>query len=116
MITHAGKKDLVDAHTSKTKRSFADIQQKVLHDPVAGGMGHPLQACFSNPSVRRSSCRRFELWDPKPEPHSPRAGVTPAGANTKSLPFIDFEQCRLGLAKKDLKPSLNAEENMYTDT
>ncbi|KAL0029291.1 hypothetical protein WJX79_008471 [Trebouxia sp. C0005] len=133
-----GKKDLVDAHTSKTKRSFADIQQKVLHDPVAGGMGHPLQrlmchqiasgvhcvnwlgvraqprnthrraqslggaaaghACFSNPSVRRyagSSCRRFELWDPKPEPHSPRAGVTPAGANTKSLPFIDFEQCRL---------------------
>lgn len=43
MITHAGKKDLVDAHTSKTKRSFADIQQKVLHDPVAGGMGHPLQ-------------------------------------------------------------------------
>jgi len=37
------KKGLVDAQTSKTKRSFADIQQNVLRDFVAGSKAHPLQ-------------------------------------------------------------------------
>lgn len=37
------KRGLVDAQTSKTKRSFADIQQNVLHDSVAGSKAHPLQ-------------------------------------------------------------------------
>ena len=37
------KRGLVDAQTSKTKRSFADIQQNVLRDSAAGSMGHPLQ-------------------------------------------------------------------------
>jgi len=33
---------LVDVQTSKTKRIFADIQQKVLHDTTAGSMANPL--------------------------------------------------------------------------
>ena len=37
------KRDLVDAQTSKTKRSFADIQQNVLRDFVAGSKAHPFQ-------------------------------------------------------------------------
>ncbi|KAL0042054.1 hypothetical protein WJX77_001817 [Trebouxia sp. C0004] len=36
------KKGLVDVQTSKTKRTFADIQQKVLHDTTAGSMANPL--------------------------------------------------------------------------
>lgn len=37
------KRGLVDAQTSKTKRSFADIQQNVLDHFVAGSKAHPLQ-------------------------------------------------------------------------
>ncbi|DBB04941.1 TPA: hypothetical protein ACH3X3_010222 [Trebouxia sp. C0006] len=37
-----GKKGLVDVQTSKTKRTFADIQDKVLHDATAGSMANPL--------------------------------------------------------------------------
>ncbi|KAL0040310.1 hypothetical protein WJX77_003104 [Trebouxia sp. C0004] len=37
-----GKKGLVDGQTSKTKRTFANIQQKVLHDTTAGSMTSPL--------------------------------------------------------------------------
>lgn len=36
------KKSLVDAQTSKTKRTFMDIQQKVLHDGTAGSKANPL--------------------------------------------------------------------------
>ncbi|KAL0044013.1 hypothetical protein WJX82_002191 [Trebouxia sp. C0006] len=36
------KKGLVDVQTSKTKRLFADIQQKILHDTAAGSMANPL--------------------------------------------------------------------------
>ncbi|KAL0054707.1 hypothetical protein WJX82_001265 [Trebouxia sp. C0006] len=36
------KKGLVDVQTSKTKRIFADIQQKVLHDTTAGSTSNPL--------------------------------------------------------------------------
>jgi len=32
----------VDAQTSKTKRTFADIQHKVLHDTTAGSKANPL--------------------------------------------------------------------------
>ena len=35
-------KGLVDVQTRKTKRTFADIQQKVLHDTTAGSMASPL--------------------------------------------------------------------------
>ena len=37
------KRSLVDAHTSKTKLSFADMQQNVLHDFEAGSKAHHLQ-------------------------------------------------------------------------
>ncbi|KAA6429844.1 MAG: hypothetical protein FRX49_00276 [Trebouxia sp. A1-2] len=37
------KRGLVDAQTSKTKRTFAHIQQNVLHNFVAGSMDQPLQ-------------------------------------------------------------------------
>lgn len=37
------KKGLVDVQTSKTKRTFADIQDKVLHDATAGSMANPLR-------------------------------------------------------------------------
>jgi len=32
----------VDAQSSKTKRTFADIQHKVLHDTTAGSKANPL--------------------------------------------------------------------------
>ena len=32
----------MDAQTSKTKRTFADIQHKVLHDTSAGSKANPL--------------------------------------------------------------------------
>lgn len=45
-LSHVGtcrKRGLVDAQTSKTKRTFAHIQQNVLHNFVAGSMDQPLQ-------------------------------------------------------------------------
>lgn len=36
------KKSLVDAQTSKTKRTFTDLQQQVLHDDTAGSQATPL--------------------------------------------------------------------------
>jgi len=41
-IVMNSKKGLVDVQTSKTKRTFADIQQKILHDTTAGSMANPL--------------------------------------------------------------------------
>ncbi|KAA6426318.1 MAG: hypothetical protein FRX49_03429 [Trebouxia sp. A1-2] len=38
-----GKKGLVDVQSSKTKRTLADIQDKVLHDATAGSMANPLR-------------------------------------------------------------------------
>ena len=37
------KKSLVDSQTGKTKRRFADVQQDVLHDGLAGSKTRPLQ-------------------------------------------------------------------------
>ncbi len=45
-LWHGGscsKKGLVDVQTSKTKRTFADIQQEVLHDTSVGSMANPLR-------------------------------------------------------------------------
>jgi hypothetical protein len=39
---------LVDVQTSKTKRTFADIQDKVLHDATAGSMANPLRISGSS--------------------------------------------------------------------
>lgn len=36
-------KGLVDVQTSKTNRTFADIQQEVLHDASAGSKANPLR-------------------------------------------------------------------------
>ena len=33
----------MDVHTSKTKRTFAEIQEKVLRDATAGSMANPLR-------------------------------------------------------------------------
>ncbi|KAL3155882.1 hypothetical protein ABBQ32_012882 [Trebouxia sp. C0010 RCD-2024] len=38
-----GKKGLVDVQTSKTKRTFAELQEKVLRDATAGSMANPLR-------------------------------------------------------------------------
>lgn len=38
----SSKKSLVDAKTSKTKMTFADIQQPVFHDHTAGRKANPL--------------------------------------------------------------------------
>ena len=32
----------MDVHTSKTKRTFAELQEKVLRDATAGSMANPL--------------------------------------------------------------------------
>ena len=37
------KRGLVDSRSGKTKRRFADIQQDVLHDGLAGSKTRPLQ-------------------------------------------------------------------------
>ncbi|KAL3148638.1 hypothetical protein ABBQ38_014061 [Trebouxia sp. C0009 RCD-2024] len=37
-----GKKGLVDVQTSKTKRTVAELQEKVLRDATAGSMANPL--------------------------------------------------------------------------
>ena len=37
------KRGLVDSQSGKTKRRFADIQQDVLHDGLAGSKTRPLQ-------------------------------------------------------------------------
>ena len=33
----------MDVHTSKTKRTFAELQEKVLRDAAAGSMANPLR-------------------------------------------------------------------------
>ena len=33
----------MDVHTSKTKRTFAELQDKVLRDATAGSMANPLR-------------------------------------------------------------------------
>ncbi|DBA70146.1 TPA: hypothetical protein ACH3X2_012199 [Trebouxia sp. C0005] len=38
-----GKKGLVDVQTSKTKRTFAQLREKVLRDATAGSMANPLR-------------------------------------------------------------------------
>ena len=37
------KKGLVDVQTSKTKRTFAELQEKVLRDATVGSMANPLR-------------------------------------------------------------------------
>lgn len=37
------QEDLIDVQTSKTKRTFTDIREKVLHDATAGSMTNPLR-------------------------------------------------------------------------
>ncbi len=44
---------LIDVQTGKTKRTFADIQQKVLHDATAGSKANPLH--ISGASVAGNS-------------------------------------------------------------
>ncbi|KAL0018593.1 hypothetical protein WJX77_003821 [Trebouxia sp. C0004] len=57
------KKGLVDAQTSKTKRSFADIQQNVLHDFVAGSKAHPLQITGTPLALRQEQHRQQQTFD-----------------------------------------------------
>ncbi|DBA74113.1 TPA: hypothetical protein ACH3X1_010920 [Trebouxia sp. C0004] len=52
------KKGLVDAQTSKTKRSFADIQQKVLHDTTAGSKANPLKVSGASVAGKSSMSMR----------------------------------------------------------
>ena len=37
------QKGLVDVHTSKTKRTIVELQEKVLRDATAGSMANPLR-------------------------------------------------------------------------
>lgn len=60
------KKGLVDAQTSKTKRSFADIQQKVLHDTTAGSKANSLKVSGASVAGKSSMSMRkryvARLW------------------------------------------------------
>ncbi|KAL0044525.1 hypothetical protein WJX82_011160 [Trebouxia sp. C0006] len=52
------KKGLVDAQSSKTKRTFADIQHKVLHDTTAGSKANPLNVSGAFAAVTDKSKKR----------------------------------------------------------
>lgn len=55
------KKGLVDAQTSKTKRTFADIQQKVLHDTTAGSKATPLNVSGASVAGASSEHKRLRV-------------------------------------------------------
>ena len=42
MVLLCSKKGLVDVQTSKTKRTLAELQEKILRDATAGSITNPL--------------------------------------------------------------------------
>ncbi|DBA81237.1 TPA: hypothetical protein ACH3X2_007050 [Trebouxia sp. C0005] len=84
------KKGLVDAQTSKTKRTFADIQQHILQDLTAGGRAHPLH--ISGASVAGTA--QTKSFDPDPldtdhfataSDYSNGENITPAKAQLQTI-------------------------------
>ena len=63
----------MDVHTSKTKRAFAEIQEKVLRDATAGSMSNPL--CISGASLAGKK-KQAAVWRGVAQLYSGSAFVT----------------------------------------
>ena len=46
----------MDVQTSKTKRTFAELQEKVLRDATAGSMANPLRISGASLAGKAGSC------------------------------------------------------------
>ncbi|KAL0049273.1 hypothetical protein WJX82_010161 [Trebouxia sp. C0006] len=106
------KKGLVDAQTSKTKRTFADIQHKVLHDTSAGSKANPLNVSGAFvPVTDKSKKRRLP---------SDRPGVgrnsTPDLALLAPHGLAFLAEFKLGLDDKAQPQALRYFEQLWEET
>ncbi|KAL0044918.1 hypothetical protein WJX82_002017 [Trebouxia sp. C0006] len=118
------KRGLVDAQTSKTKRSFADIQQNVLHDFVAGSKAHPLQITGTPLAVRLEQHGQQQTFDADNTGHSAIHSVLrkqfPAGTEMMQAGQFDQLVCEIMelldqyTGKLSLKRKRNAGEASLT--